>query len=88
MREPIEWEQIEHHNAYGDERHEAIIVRWREINRVVKEATGHIHQGNSDDDNIVVQALLAAGAPDWVRGASGFCDEKYWGLIGPEIPED
>lgn len=68
----------------GRTEHEAVQLPWS----VVEEILGREHDGSGDDDKVLVDALLAAGAPEWVRDADGWIDEGGWGLIGPEIKEE
>jgi len=62
--------------------YETITVAFSEI----RELLGREHDGSPEDDQAVVDALLAAGAPEWARGASGWikpasADEPArWGL--------
>ena len=78
----VRFEITRYSDSTGPE-HEAIQLDWHEVTRVL----GHEHEGDSDDDDLLVQALLAAGAPEWVRNAAGWVDEYGWGLIGPEITD-
>lgn len=61
--------------------HVAIQVPWEDANRIV----GHETDGSVEDSEAIDAALLAAGAPDWVRTAEGWTDEEGWGLIGPAL---
>lgn len=49
-----------------------------------EELLGRPHEGMPADDERMVAALLAAGAPAWVRGADGYIDEDGWYLCAPE----
>ena len=52
--------------------------------QVVTEILGHPHTGATEEDQLIVQVLRAAGAPEWVSEESeGWVDEEGWGLIGP-----
>lgn len=65
--------------------HEAILLPWH----VVEDILGHEHTGAAEEDNRLIDALRASGAPDWVQpGVPGWVDEHGWGLIGPVIEED
>lgn len=61
--------------------HEALQLPWS----LVDELLGHEHEGRPEDDERLVEILLASGAPAWVKEADGWIDEYGWGLIGPEI---
>lgn len=54
---------------------------------VVRNILGHPHGEYDDDDDVLVEALIKAGAPEWVRDCEGWVDECGWGLYGPRIPE-
>ena len=41
---------------------------------IVELLLGHEHTGASDDDAIIVAALLEAGAPEWIRDAPGYAE--------------
>lgn len=61
----------------------AIHLPWQEVEAIL----GRPHEGRPEDDGRLVEALLVAGAPEWVRDAEGWADESGWGLIGPALPE-
>lgn len=61
--------------------HEAIQLPWS----VVEEIVGPGFDGDPEDEQRLINALLASGAPEWVRTAGGWVDEHGWGLIGPEV---
>jgi len=65
----------------GAAEHEAIQIPWDTVRAIL----GHDHTGAPDEDQRLVDALLAAGAPEWVRDAAGWVDEHGWGLIGPAM---
>lgn len=71
------------YSATGAE-HEAIQLPWE----LVTEILGHPHTGDPDEDEVLVAALVAAGAPSWVEDAPGWVDEYGWGLIGPVEGEE
>lgn len=82
MTTPLAWTTT----TYADHQgriYEAIQVPWPQIDRLL----GRPHRGCSDDDAILVAALLAAGAPAWVATAAGWVDAGGWGLIGPQRDE-
>jgi len=64
--------------AHSDDR-DAIEVEWPEVAR----ALGREHRGSARDDEDLVAALLAAGAPAWVGRATGYVTPGAWGVIGP-----
>ena len=72
--------------TYSDRRgvlYTALHLPWQ----VVTEILGHDHTGTAEEDQLIVQVLLAAGAPDWTADAEGWVDEYGWGLIGPRKEE-
>jgi hypothetical protein len=58
-------------------------IPWGDVTEII----GHQHRGTAEDDAALVAALLKAGAPEWVRTASGWTDACGWGLIGPAFTE-
>jgi hypothetical protein len=69
----------------------ASLINWGYCERDVKiawtdieEHFGRPHAGNSYDDNVLVKALKAAGAPDWIETAEGYVDEGGWYRSAPE----
>jgi len=62
--------------------HQAIQVAWGDL-----EDAGFQGDGSDGDDEGIIDALIEAGAPRWVRDAEGWTDEFGWGLIGPAIEE-
>jgi hypothetical protein len=65
--------------TYSDGRggeYPAILVSWAEVTKFL----GELHTGDPEQDERLVDGLLAAGAPDWVREAPGWIDEHGWGL--------
>jgi hypothetical protein len=77
----IEFAELEYTSQRDRERHDAIRVSWAEITEVL----GHPHRGEPEEDQALVDMLLASGAPAWVRGAEGWTDEQGWGLVGPPV---
>lgn len=71
------------YSAAGAE-HEAIQLPWDTVTEIL----GHPHTGDPDEDEVLVAALVAAGAPSWVEDAPGWVDEYGWGLIGPVEGEE
>ena len=67
--------------THMEQEYEAIEVSWEQAQEIL----GREHMGTQADDEALVQALLEAGAPEWVRDTDGWVDESVWGLIGPEI---
>ena len=68
-------------NAY-----EAMQVPWDDVERII----GERHTGDWEQDQALIRALRAAGAPEWVdaeRFQGGWADECGWGIIGPAKPE-
>lgn len=63
---------------------DAVQVPWEEVVALL----GHDHRGTPHDDNLLIAALLAAGAPEWVRDAEGYLDESGWCLIEPLQHDD
>lgn len=77
----------DHLTTYQDrstKKYEAIQLPWHVVNEVL----GYEHTGSAEDDNKLVEVLLASGAPEWVKDAEGWIDEYGWGLIGPEILDE
>ncbi len=77
----IDLDEVRTAYSNGVTEHEAIQLPWD----VVRGILGHDHTGDPDEDRQLVEALIAAGAPEWVRDAEGWVDEHGWGLIGPEL---
>lgn len=82
-RSDVVWEETGYRDAATGTDHVALMVDWHIANAFL----GHQHDGSGDDDRVLVEALLAAGAPAWVADAEGWTDEHGWGLIGPVIEE-
>lgn len=59
--------------------HDAVFLPWG----VVETILGHPHTGEPEEDSLLIQYLLDAGAPRWVTDAEGWTDAAGWGLIGP-----
>lgn len=55
---------------------EQLEVRWSEVTEIL----GHEHDGSAFDDKALIKALLAAGAPSWIKDASGYIDRNVWAL--------
>jgi len=77
----IDLDEVRTAYSNGVTEYEAIQIPWDTVRAIL----GHDHTGDSDEDRRLVDALLAAGAPEWVRDAEGWVDEHGWGLIGPEF---
>lgn len=77
----IDLEEVKTVYSNGVTEHEAIQIPWDTVRAIL----GHDHTGAPDEDRRLVEALIAAGAPEWVRDAEGWVDEHGWGLIGPEL---
>ena len=77
----IDLDEVRTAYSNGVTEYEAIQIPWDTVRAIL----GHDHTGDSDEDRRLVDALLAAGAPEWVRDADGWVDEGGWGLIGPEF---
>ena len=88
-KDTIDWET----SHYSDHRrtYQSVVVAWDDITDLL----GHEHEGDPEDDERIVAALIASGAPGWVEDAEDFIDPAYqdrygrqqgptWGLIGPE----
>jgi len=75
----IDLDEVRTVYSNGVTEHEAIQIPWDTVRAIL----GHDHTGDPDEDRRLVDALLAAGAPEWVRDAQGWVDEHGWGLIGP-----
>ncbi len=67
--------------AVGSQEHHAIAINWLDV----EQALGERHDGSPDDDQRIVDALLASGAPAWVREADGGMDELGLFWIGPAV---
>lgn len=79
-------EYIYEETTYSDGRgqeYQAVYMTWGQVETVL----GHEHRGDPEDDEVLVRALLHAGAPEWTEEAEGFVDEHGWGLYGPEWEE-
>ena len=79
MMARIDLDEVRTAYSNGVTEHEAIQIPWDTVRAIL----GHDHTGDPDEDRRLVDALLAAGAPEWVRDAQGWIDEYGWGLIGP-----
>ena len=80
MMARIDLDEVRTAYSTGRTEHEAIQIPWNTVRAIL----GHDHTGDPDEDRRLVEALIAAGAPEWVRDAAGWVDEHGWGLIGPE----
>ena len=61
---------------------EAFQIPWTEVTRIL----GEKHAGDWEQDQALIRALRAAGAPEWVdaeRFQGGWADECGWGIYGP-----
>lgn len=79
MMARIDLDEMRTTYSNGVTEHEAIQISWGTVRAIL----GHDHTGDPDEDRQLVEALIAAGAPEWVRDAQGWTDEHGWGLIGP-----
>lgn len=62
---------------------EAFQIPWTEVTRIL----GEKHTGDWEQDQALIRALRAAGAPDWIEEfEGGWCDEYGWGIFGPAKP--
>lgn len=68
---------VEHELVTLPDGRPALMVRWP----VVAATLGHEHRGLPADDAALVDALIKAGAPEWIRDAEGVTDEDGWYLI-------
>jgi hypothetical protein len=73
------------HTTYSDKRgeFEAIFMTWGELADIL----GRPYWGIPADDSRICDALIADGAPAWVKKASGWAEPDGYGLIGPAIDE-
>lgn len=55
-------------------------VSWRDVQQIL----GHEHQGTEAEDRQVAEALVASGAPAWVRAANVWHDEEGMCFEGPD----
>jgi hypothetical protein len=63
---------------------EAFQIPWTEVTRIL----GERHTGDWEQDQALIRALRAAGAPDWIEEfEGGWCDEYGWGVFGPAIEQ-
>ena len=63
---------------------EAFQIPWTEVTRIL----GEKHTGDWEQDQALIRALRAAGAPDWIEEfEGGWCDEYGWGVFGPAIEQ-
>jgi len=82
MMAQINLDEVRTAYSTGRTEHEAIQIPWATVQAIL----GHDHTGDPDEDRQLVEALIAAGAPEWVRDAEGcWVDEHGWGLIGPQF---
>lgn len=58
----------------------AVFLTWDQVEAVL----GRGHDGTAEDDQELVEALIGAGAPDWVEEGLGWTDEQGWGLYRPQ----
>lgn len=75
----IDLDEVRTAYSNGATEHEAIQIPWDTVQAIL----GHDHTGDPDEDRRLVDALLAAGAPEWVRDAEGWVDEHGWGIYHP-----
>lgn len=69
----------------------AVRIDWADVTAFL----GHEHEGDSEDDDALTQALCDdAGAPEWLRpwvgagSTDGATDERGWYLLGPSIDSE
>jgi len=60
----------------GNQEYPAVYVRWEDVTAYL----GRPYEGDSEQDECLVQGLLESGAPAWVQDAPGWIDEHGWGL--------
>ena len=68
------WKRTTYSN--GHQEHPAVCVRWDDVTAYL----GRPYEGDSEQDECLVQGLLEFGAPAWVQDAAGWTDEYGWGL--------
>ena len=73
-------EYTDHENR----RFEAVQVTWADVRAML----GREPRGDAAEHAVIVAALIAAGAPEWVAEAEGWTDEIGYGLIGFEIADE
>ena len=62
---------------------EAFQIPWTEVTRILR----YKHTCDWEQDQALIRALRAAGAPDWIEEfEGGWCDEYGWGIFGPAKP--
>lgn len=76
MTDYIDYRMITWTTDDGKE-HQAIIVSWAEVIITL----GRAHDGSEDDNDAVVAALLASGAPRWVADADCPIEGIGWYLF-------
>ncbi len=74
----LDWEETTYDAGFGD--CPAIYLKWEQINDYL----GEPHEGDSDQDELIIKGLLLQGAPEWVKDAAGWVDEYGWGLYNHE----
>lgn len=80
MRE-INYELVTYSDGHND--YPAIHISWADV----EDFLGAPHTGDDwEQDERLVDGLIAAGAPAWVQDAPGWVDELGWGLYDPENP--
>lgn len=68
----------------GGQEYDAIQLPWPLVRNIL---CGD-HTGDADQDAWIIQALQAAGAPEWVQpGVEGWIDEHGWGIFNPAPKE-
>ena len=70
----LRWEET----AYSEDGKDfpAVYIYWGDV----REFLGEDHTGDPAQDQKLVEGLLDAGAPGWVKNAPGWIDEEGWGV--------
>jgi len=79
----MDYQETTYSDGHGHD-HKAIHILWGHVEAHL----GHPHSGHPEDDDALVDQLILDGAPEWVREAEGWTDERGWGLIGPEMTSE